>query len=125
MSCVRRIMRGSGNFRQECVCVEGGGRGVGGWCSGPSVTKKLWRRSFFFQFNYFSPQLILSDYRSPMINFKEKILQLMAQFRIFPSSESRHSFVANYTSAVKFKIHILVLFCCSIISLYVSERKYL
>ena len=28
----------------------------------------------FFQFNYFSPQLILSDYRSPMINFKEKIL---------------------------------------------------
>ena len=30
----------------------------------------------------------------------------MAQFRIFPSSESRHSFVANYTSAVKFKIHI-------------------
>ena len=29
---------------------------------------------FFFQFNYFSPQLILSDYRSPMINFKEKIL---------------------------------------------------
>ena len=52
-------------------------------------------------------------------------LQLMAQFRIFPSSESRHSFVANYTSAVKFKIHILVLFCCSIIPLYVSERKYL
>ena len=52
-------------------------------------------------------------------------IQLMAQFRIFPSSESRHSFVANYTSAVKFKIHILVLFCCSIIPLYVSERKYL
>ena len=52
-------------------------------------------------------------------------VQLMAQFRIFPSSESRHSFVANYTSAVKFKIHILVLFCCIIIPLYVSERKYL
>ena len=52
-------------------------------------------------------------------------LQLMAQFRIFPSSESRHSFVANYTSAVKFKIHILVLFCCIIIPLYVSESKYL
>ena len=52
-------------------------------------------------------------------------LQLMAQFRIFPSSESRHSFVANYTSAVKFKIHNLVLFCCIIIPLYVSERKYL
>ena len=45
----------------------------GGGVPGPSVTKKLWRRSFF-QFNYFSPQLILSDYRSPMINFKEKIL---------------------------------------------------
>ena len=54
----------------------------------------------------------------------EKV-QLMAQFRIFPSSESRHSFVANYTSAVKFKIHILVLFCCIIIPLYVSESKYL
>ena len=53
------------------------------------------------------------------------LLQLMAQFRIFPSSESRHSFVANYTSAVKFKIHILVLFCCIIIPLYVSESKYL
>ena len=52
-------------------------------------------------------------------------VQLMAQFRIFPSSESRHSFVANYTSAVKFKIHILVLFCCIIILLYVSESKYL
>ena len=51
-------------------------------------------------------------------------LQLMAQFRIFPSSESRHSFVANYTSAVKFIIHILVLFCCIIIPLYVSESKY-
>ena len=49
----------------------------------------------------------------------------MAQFRIFPGSESRHSFVANYTSVVKFKIHILVLFCCSIIPLYVSESKYL
>ena len=47
----------------------------------------------------------------------------MAQFRIFPSSESRHSFVANYTSAVKFKIHILVLACCIIIPLYVSESK--
>ena len=54
-----------------------------------------------------------------------KLIQLMAQFRIFPSSESRHSFVANYTSAVKFKIHILVLFCCIIIPLYVSESKYL
>ena len=53
------------------------------------------------------------------------VIQLMAQFRIFPSSESRHSFVANYTSAVKFKIHILVLFCCIIIPLYVSESKYL
>ena len=52
-------------------------------------------------------------------------LQLMAQFRIFPSCESRHSFVANYTSAVKFKIHILVLFCCIIIPLYVSESNYL
>ena len=51
-----------------------GGGGGGGGVPGPSVTKKLWRRSFFFQFNYFSPQLILSDYRSPMINFKEKIL---------------------------------------------------
>ena len=49
----------------------------------------------------------------------------MAQFRIFPSSESRYMFVANYTSAVKFKIHILVLFCCIIIPLYVSESKYL
>ena len=49
----------------------------------------------------------------------------MAQFRIFPSSESRHSFVANYTSAVKFKIHILFLFCCITIPLYVSESKYL
>ena len=61
--------------------------------------------------------------------FKELLfayeIQLMAQFRIFPSSESRHSFVANYTSAVKFKIHILVLFCCIIIPLYVSESKYL
>ena len=52
-------------------------------------------------------------------------LQLMAQFRIFPSSESRHSFVANYSSAVKFKIHILVLFFCIITPLYVSESKYL
>ena len=52
-------------------------------------------------------------------------IQLMAQFRIFPSSESRHSFVANYTSAVKFKIHSLVLFCCIIIPLYVGESKYL
>ena len=52
-------------------------------------------------------------------------LQLMAQFRIFPSSESRHSFVANYTSAVKFKIYILVLFCCIISPLYVNESKYL
>ena len=50
--------------------------------------------------------------------------KLMAQFRIWPSSESRHSFVANYTSA-KFKIHILVLFCCIIIPLYVSGSKYL
>ena len=49
----------------------------------------------------------------------------MAQFRIFPSSESRHSFVANYTSAIKLKIHILVLLCCIIIPLYVSESKYL
>ena len=53
------------------------------------------------------------------------VVQLMAQFRIFPSSESHHSFVANYTSAVKFKIHILVLFCCIIIPLYMSESKYL
>ena len=60
-----------------------------------------------------------------MMKPADQDLQLMAQFRIFPSSESRHSFVANYTSAVKFKIHILVLFCCSIIPLYVSERKYL
>ena len=52
-------------------------------------------------------------------------LQLMAQFRIWPSSESRHSFVANYTSVVIFKIHISVLFCCIIIPLYVSESKYL
>ena len=52
-------------------------------------------------------------------------VQLMAQFRIFPSSESRHSFVANYTSAVKLNIHIFVLFCCIIIPLYVSESKYL
>ena len=50
----------------------------------------------------------------------ERQIQLMAQFRIFPSSESRYSFVANYTSAVKFKIHILVLFCCITIPLYVS-----
>ena len=57
--------------------------------------------------------------------FSIPYIQLMAQFRIFPSSESRHSFVANYTSAVKFKIHILVLFCCIIIPLYVSESKYL
>ena len=66
MRCVRRIMRGSGNFRQECVCVEGGVFQV-----------HLLQKSsgdVFFQFNYFSPQLILSDYRSPMINFKEKIL---------------------------------------------------
>ena len=53
------------------------------------------------------------------------IVQLMAQFRIWPSSESRHMFVANYTSVVKFKIHNLVLFCCIIIPLYVSEIKYL
>ena len=60
------------------------------------------------------------------LNFHCKaVIQLMAQFRIFPSSESRHSFVANYTSAVKFKKHILVLFCCIIIPLYVSESKYL
>ena len=55
----------------------------------------------------------------------EKVVQLMAHFRIFPSSESRHGFVAKYTSAVKSKIHILVLFCCIIIPLYVSESKYL
>ena len=60
-------------------------------------------------------------------NWSPKIqkVQLMAQFRIFPSSESRHSFVSNYASAVKSKIHILVLFCCMIIPLYVSESKYL
>ena len=51
--------------------------------------------------------------------------QLIAQFRIFPSSESRHSFVANYTSAIIFEKHILVLFCCIIIPLYVCESKYL
>ena len=68
MSCVRRIMRGSGIFvRRECVCVEGG-------CSRSICYKKALATFFFFQFNYFSPQLILSDYRSPMINFKEKIL---------------------------------------------------
>ena len=44
-------------------------------------------------------------------------VQLMAQFRIFPRSKSRHSFVANYTSAVKFEIHILFLFCCIFIPL--------
>ena len=54
---------------------------------------------------------------------QENHLQLMAQFRIFPSSESCHSFVANYTSAEKFKVHILVWFCCIIIPLYVSESK--
>ena len=57
-------------------------------------------------------------------NCLTKCVQLKAQFQIFPSSESRHSFVANYTSTVKFKIHILVLFCCIIIPLYVSESKY-
>ena len=53
------------------------------------------------------------------------VIQLMAHFRIFPSSESRHSFIANYTSAVEFKMHILVLFWCIIIPLYVNESKYL
>ena len=42
-----------------------------------------------------------------------------------PSSESRHNFVANYTSAVIFEKDILVLFCCIIIPLYVCESKYL
>ena len=51
-----------------CVCGGGG-------CSRSICYKKaLATFFFFFQFNYFSPQLILSDYRSPMINFKEKIL---------------------------------------------------
>ena len=68
--------------------------------------------------------LWLSIFFTYSSNFTKE-LQLMVQFRIFPSSESRHSFVANYTSAVKFKIHILVLFCCIIIPLYVSESKYL
>ena len=44
-----------------------------------------------------------------MYVYWSKCVQLMAQFRIFPSSESRHSFVANYTSAVKSKIHSFVL----------------
>ena len=52
------------------------------------------------------------------------LLQLIAQFRIFPSSGSRYSFVANYTSAVIFEL-ILVLICCMIIPLFVCESKYL
>ena len=72
MICVHRIMRGSGNFRQECVCVEGGGGGGGVFQV--HLLQKSSGDVLFFQFNYFSPQLILSDYRSPMINFKEKIL---------------------------------------------------
>ena len=52
-------------------------------------------------------------------------IQLIAMFRIFPSSKSRHSFVANYTSVVIFEKHILVLFCCIIIPPYVCESKYL
>ena len=71
-----------------------------------------------------SPYVCVS-FSQVVANIWQCIIQLMAQFRIFPSSESRHSFVANYTSAVKFKIHILVLFCCIIIPLYVSESKYL
>ena len=64
-------------------------------------------------------QLLLNKTTPPF-----QLLQLMAQFRIFPSSESRHSFVANYTSAVKFKIHIILfLFCCIIIPLNVSEAN--
>ena len=53
------------------MCVEGGG---GGGVPVHLLQKSSGDVLFFFQFNYFSPQLILSDYRSPMINFKEKIL---------------------------------------------------
>ena len=104
-------------------------------------------------------------YSSVRIFFVILKIQLIAQFLIFPSSESRHSFVANYTSEVTirgslmkpkwqkldklaqemctlwfqffgaafaskgypfkniFKKHILVLFCCIIIALYVCESK--
>ena len=48
----------------------GGGRGV----FQVHLLQKSSGDVLFVQFNYFSPQLILSDYRSPMINFKEKIL---------------------------------------------------
>ena len=65
--------------------------------------------------------------RGSRISRKGFHIQLIAQFRIFPSSESRHSFVANYTSAVilRKKKHILVLLCCIIIPLYVCEVIYL
>ena len=68
---------------------------------------------------------IIGNIFSGRLDVHLQVIQLTAQFRIFPSSESRHSFVANYTSAVKLKIHILVLLCCIIIPLYVSESKYL
>ena len=42
MSCVRRIMRGSGNFRQERMCVCGGG------CSRSICYKKALATFFFF-----------------------------------------------------------------------------
>ena len=94
-----------------------------------AISKRHKVRDFFMCWYFsFYEQLIISC--SVELSMKEKLgvrcrIQLMAQFRIFPSSESRHSFVANYTSAVKFKIHILVLFCCINIPLFVSESKYL
>ena len=36
-------------------------------------------------------------------HISQRAVQLIAQFRIFPSYESRHSFVANYTSVVIFE----------------------
>ena len=51
-------------------------------------------------------------------------VHLVALFWILPNSESRHSFVANNTSAVIFVKHILVRFCCIIIPLYVCVSKY-
>ena len=42
-----------------------------------------------------------------------------------PSSKSRHSFVAKYTSAVTVEKRILIWFCRIIFPLYVCESKYL
>ena len=57
-------------------------------------------------------------------HISQRAVQLIAQFRICPSYESRHCFVANYTSVVIFEKRVLVCVCCIIIPLYVCESKY-